>query len=94
MPGFSFGKTRCYRKPNLGSRKAVHMEMKYLVVNFAFINHAQMHCHDEAVSHNFPVLWFSSYCMSQLVKNFNIIILINCLAWRNKLMVDNTVTWS
>jgi len=32
----------------------------------------------------------SSYCIPQLVKDFNVVVLGYCLAWRSVLMVNNT----
>ena len=34
----------------------------------------------------------SSYCIPQLVKDFNVVVLGYCLAWRSVLMVNNTFT--
>ena len=36
------------------------------------------------------LLPFSSYCIPQLAKNFDVVILSYCLAWRSVLMVNNT----
>ena len=36
------------------------------------------------------LLPFSSYCMPQLAKDFDVVVLSYCLAWRSVLMVNNT----
>ena len=38
-----------------------------------------------------PILLpFSSYCIPQAAKNFDVVVLSYCLAWRSVLMVNNT----
>jgi len=36
------------------------------------------------------LLPFSSYCIPQPVKDFDVVVLSYCLAWRSVLMVNNT----
>jgi len=36
------------------------------------------------------LLPFSSYCIPQPAKNFNVVFFSYCLAWRSALMVNNT----
>ena len=48
------------------------------------------HCHDEAVDHQLPMAeaLFVIY-ISQLMKNTKAVFLINCLAWRDALVMDS-----
>jgi hypothetical protein len=56
-----------------------------------FVKYWQAHCHDQVASHRLPTnAPFSSYCIPQPVKNFDVVLVIYSLAGRIILMVDNT----
>ena len=83
------GEARSHRASNLGCRRGW---VTWVIWCFAK-NSAQdmMHewvlCRDEADSHQLPV---SLYCVSQLMKNIEVLLLINFLPWRGIPMMDNT----
>ena len=53
--------------------------------------HEQVHCRDEAATHQLTVaVTISLHCISQPMENIEVALLINCLAWRGVLMMDNT----
>ena len=45
--------------------------------------HDQVHCRDEAANHQLPIA-------VAVRRNIEVVILINCFAWRGVLMMDNT----
>ena len=48
-------------------------------------------CRDEAADHQLLRLWlFLSYYISQPMENIEVLPLINCLAWKGMLLMDNT----
>ena len=44
--------------------------------------HGQVCCRDQAANHHLTIaMAFLLYCISQTMKNIEVVLLINCLAW-------------
>ena len=91
----SFEKARSCREPNLGCRGA-DRPGRYKFCQKSLQDSwcgrwgtGQAYCHDEAAITTYPQLWpFTSYCIPQPAKDFDVVLLTYCLAWRSVLVVD------
>ena len=53
--------------------------------------HEQACCCDDAANHQLPIVAvLSLYYTSELMKNIEVVFVINCLAWRGVLVMDKT----
>ena len=56
------------------------------------VMHEQACCHDEAANHQLPIATAIFIVLSLLTnENIEVVLLINCLAWRGVLVMDNTL---